>query len=225
MGSDEVTRSRYEERTRQHYRDESKAADYAAHLHDSLPDRVLTTLEIRAVRRALAQLPGRPWRTIVDIPAGTGKLVPVLGPMADAYVGFDISAAMLSFVDDRAALAIADAEHVPVASGGADVVVCLRLLHRVPDDVFSGVVAEALRAARFGCVLSYAGTARSDRLHPLLRRVLRRPEFPRHTRDPAELARFVAGRGGRVVWDRSVSFGATAERVAAIVTMRAGDGR
>lgn len=217
MGSDAAERQRYSSGTRRHYQDHHVASEYSEELRRSSTDRLLTGLEVRAVRRALDRLPGSPWARVVDVPAGTGKLVSLLTSRSAEYYALDISAAMMSFIEPAPVRVVADAEHMPLRPASVDVVVCLRLLHRVPREVFDAVVADGMRAAGTGCVISYAGVARSPRVHQLLRRVLRRRPYPRHDRSREEVALLARAHGGDVVFDRSVSFGVTSERVAAIV--------
>jgi SAM-dependent methyltransferase len=209
----------YVRETRDHYRNPDVATRYEADLRQSLPDRVLTRLEIRAVRRALRALPGPPWQVIVDVPAGTGKLLDVLQPQAGTYVALDISPAMLAFMDQGQRV-VANAEALPLRPASAGVVVSLRLLHRVPPPVFRAIVAELLTTARHGCVISYAGKARSSFMHAVLRRLMRRRDEPRFDWAPDSVAALVTELGGRVAGDWSVSFGVTAERVAAVVVDR-----
>jgi len=216
MGSDAAERERYSSGTRRHYQDHHVASEYSARLRTSTTDRVLTWLEVRAVRHALDRLPGSPWTRVVDVPAGTGKLISLLASRSATYFALDISPAMMSFIELNPVRVVADAEHLPLRPATVEVVVCLRLLHRVPRQVFDAVVADTMRTASAGCVISYAGAARSPRAHQLLRRILRRRPYPRHDRAPEEVARLARAHGGHVVFDRSVSFGVTSERVAAV---------
>jgi SAM-dependent methyltransferase len=201
--------------TRDHYRDPDVAKAYEARLRSAPADRLLTRLEISAVDKALRRLRAGRWNVVLDVPAGTGKLRPLLTGRADTYIAADISRAMLSFLGGGARV-VANAEAFPLRTDSVDVAVCLRLLHRVPRDVFTHVVSELVRSASTGCVISYAGPPASASLYAVVRRVLRRPSYPRHAWTPEEVAQLAQGLGATVVLDRSVSFGLTSERVAAL---------
>ena len=213
MGSD--GRDRYVSQTRDHYRAEEVAARYHARQRGAVADRVLAALERRAVRRGVAVLGLTERRSVVDVPAGAGKLTALLAS-SGPYVAVDISTAMLAFLPAGTPRVVADAEHLPLRPSSADLVVCLRLLHRVPEEVFERIVAELVSCARRGIVLSYVAQARRPWAHRILRLALRREAYPAQVLTPERVATLVVRSGARVVADHSVSFGAARERVAAV---------
>lgn len=208
----------YEEETRAHYRSEQVAEQYATALAGGWAPRVITALERRAIAKGIAALGGRrDGDRILDVPAGTGKLTGDLtsGP-ASRYVAADVSPNMLARIRRRVPRVVADATALPFADARFDLVVSLRLYHRVPADLVEAMVRDAVRAASRGVVVSYAGSARFGAVHRLLRRLGRRPPVDFETLATDRFAALVARAGGVVVHDRSISAGLTAERVAAI---------
>lgn len=151
----------YERNTRGFYQNDATAQWYHEMFVSSknwrnLPSRVVARRERRAIKRLLTQVPHR---TALDTPAGTGKLAGIFAALGTQVVASDISASMLKLAEaeyarigyDRVSFQLADATDLgQFESAGFDVVVCLRLLHRVPP---------ALRRTMLGelaCVASHA---------------------------------------------------------------------
>lgn len=153
----------YERDTRAFYQDDATAQRY----HDmfmgaggwrNLPSRVVANRERRAIAAALAQVPHR---TALDIPAGTGKLADVFATLGTRVVAADVSASMLAHARRQYAAAgcgnvdcrVADASDLAAFAHHAfDVVVCLRLLHRVPPTLRARMLREFARVARYAVV-------------------------------------------------------------------------
>jgi hypothetical protein len=127
---------------------------------------------------------------------------------------------MLGHIPQPVPRLVADATALPFPDDRFDLVVSLRLYHRVPADLVEKMVADALRVATRGIVVSYAGAASSGLVHRLLRRVGRRPPVDFVTLEPTRFAALVEAAGGAVASDRSISGGLTSERVAAITPGR-----
>jgi len=93
----------------------------------------------------------RPIRRLVDLGSGTGRMLTLLGPMAEAAIGLDLSQQMLNIARDHTAEAGLDrcelrhgdifATGLPGAS--ADLVVVHQVLHYLSDP--AAAVAEAAR--------------------------------------------------------------------------------
>lgn len=209
----------YQRYTRRHYMDAAVADDYAMRQVSALrapAEWTVARLEIARVRAALQRLGADPAATVLDVPAGTGKLQPMLAGRFARYLAMDVSHAMIAHVPGTSPRVQADATKLPLRSGAVDYVVVLRLFHRVPRDVIDAVLDEALRVARRGAVVSYAGLARSGAAHSLIRTVARRPLRSTSILTADALAAGAAARGADVVCDTSISFGLTTERVAAL---------
>ena len=106
--------------------------------------------------RLVTALAGRPIGDLLDIGTGTGRMLEVLGPMAESGLGIDSSREMLAMARtnlDRAGLAHCsvrqgDMYQLPLAGGSADVVTIHQVLHFADDP--ARVVAEAARVLRPG---------------------------------------------------------------------------
>lgn len=96
-----------------------------------------------------APLPGA-GRTVLDVAAGAGTLLPELRPLAGAgpLVALDYSAGMLALAGDAVPRVQADAASLPVADRCADVAVYAFVLFLLPDA--RRAVAEAARVVRPG---------------------------------------------------------------------------
>ncbi len=148
----------YSARTR--YQDAAEVRSFEAARYHTWLGRLRLRGERRAVRRVLAALP--PMARIADVPCGIGRWAPVLGERAQKIVGLDISWAMLERARDEQAgklslsLARAEAERLPLADGAVDIVFCFALMKHLPPDAKRAALAEFVRVARRGLVVSFA---------------------------------------------------------------------
>jgi protein-L-isoaspartate O-methyltransferase len=148
----------YERDTKQHYQSAEIASTYHAAFAvpggwRTLPARVVAARERAVVAQFLDRVPHR---RILDLPAGTGKLAPVLAGLGSWIVACDIASPMLEIARQAYAAAgasdatfrICDAEQVTTTLNERfDVAVCLRLLHRVPRQVRRRILAELAACA------------------------------------------------------------------------------
>lgn len=146
----------YESFTRRHYRSKSTAEEYARRHERGLKSRILAWLEIRAIRRGLADVGVQPGAKVLDIPVGTGKLTDFLRSLQLVPLSADISIEMLTQGSPERPM-ISDVTAVPLRSSSLDVAVSLRLFHRVPTPVLEAGLGELCRVARSGIVVFYAG--------------------------------------------------------------------
>jgi len=148
----------YERDTRAFYQDEATAQRY----HDmfmprsgwrNLPSRVVAGRERRVVKGLLERVPHR---SALDIPSGTGKLAGVFASLGTRVLASDISPSMLKRAEAEFSrvghpdvnFQVADAAELgEFADAAFDVVVCLRLLHRVPSRLRTRMLAELARVA------------------------------------------------------------------------------
>jgi ubiquinone/menaquinone biosynthesis C-methylase UbiE len=212
-----MSRPNYEEYTRYRYREDDVADRYAArHRFSRSPSEwIIAQLEIAGVQRALTSLTRFPVNRIVDVPCGTGKLTALLRSRGVTYVGLDISRAMMKYLPPKSGIvAQADASQLPLAQDSVDIVVCLRLLHRVPEEVVEAIIGDCLRVARLGVVVSYSAVPTSRIVHRALRKFGMRPNQWSLNLSATSIAAIAHKNGASVVRDGSISMSLTSERIA-----------
>jgi len=93
---------------------------------------------------------------VLDIGGGTGLVRSLFSP-ASTYVCLDIDPMKLSgFVrkHPKEQALLADAAQIPIKRESMDVVLCTNVSHHLPDELFSNVVAEAMRLLKdHGCLI------------------------------------------------------------------------
>jgi SAM-dependent methyltransferase len=148
----------YERDTRTFYQDEATAQRY----HDmfmprsgwrNFPSRVVARRERLVVKDMLERVPHR---RALDIPSGTGKLAGVFASLGSRVLASDISPSMLKRAEAEfsrvghpdVSFQVADAAELDeFADAAFDVVVCLRLMHRVPSGLRTRMLKELARVA------------------------------------------------------------------------------
>jgi demethylmenaquinone methyltransferase/2-methoxy-6-polyprenyl-1,4-benzoquinol methylase/ArsR family transcriptional regulator len=128
------------------------AAYFAARAADWDQIRALHAPEERVEAALIAMIGDRPFRNLLDLGTGTGRMLELLAPRAARAVGVDQSAAMLALA--RARIAQAGLRHVslrqgdiyapPVERDAYDLVVVHQVLHFLDDP--ARALAEAARA-------------------------------------------------------------------------------
>jgi SAM-dependent methyltransferase len=111
---------------------------------------------------AAAWLVGSHKATVVELGAGTGKLTELLVAAGHDVIATDPLVEMLAHLRARvpgARTAVASAEHIPVASCSADVVVCAQSFHWFDHEV---ALPEIARVLRPGGVLALVWNARDE---------------------------------------------------------------
>lgn len=118
------------------------------------PRAILEVPRAREPRAILDVLRAMEPLAILDVPCGAGKLAPIYKGRRARIVAADVSLPMLDlarheFLRSEIApmLHVADARNLPFADAGFDLVICLRLLHRVPEPIREDVVRELLRVS------------------------------------------------------------------------------
>lgn len=171
----------YEKETKFFYKSDQKAKEY----HDwytrngglnGLRFKYIANKERAAVTTLLRTIPhGR----VIDIPAGTGKMAPVFKQELSRVLACDVSENMLRIGEQVYRAEGVDAEFRVVAleaaseeiSGDFDVTVCVRLMHRVPDDVKLMMLAQIAKLSPYA-IVSFAIDSPYERVRRRLRRLL-----------------------------------------------------
>lgn len=169
----------YEEDTKSFYQDSETAEKY----HESFKDpsglngirfKLVSSGERSAVERFLDRVPVE---SIVDVPAGTGKLAPVLASTNGHILSVDVSQEMLSIA--RSEYRRLEYEEVEFLRGDVEsissivgtefnVAVCLRLLHRVPRENKMTILRELSEIAGHA-IISFGVESRYHRIRRSIR--------------------------------------------------------
>ncbi len=156
---------------RQVYRRPVVAAGYERARFYSWFGRLVDWRERRLVARAL-RLTGQP-TGVLDLPAGTGRLAPVLGAQAELVIGADRSWQMLHQEGRYATRAVVtDAVQLPFRDNAFDVVVSLRFMGHLPPAVRAAALEEMARVARHRLVVAFYDATLVTRLRRYCRRRL-----------------------------------------------------
>jgi ubiquinone/menaquinone biosynthesis C-methylase UbiE len=132
----------------------------------------ISSRETRAAGRIIGSLPN--CDSIVDIPCGAGRFVPVLTESARQVLCCDVSRQLLELAEERyrglATFACGDATAIPLADASVDCVFCNRLLHHFSESEDRlRVMRELRRVTRRWAVISFFDYHRGK----VIRRVLR----------------------------------------------------
>lgn len=143
----------------QQYQDVAEAAKYNEG-YKALSKRINTTREHSVLDRLL-RTQGRTG-TLLDIPAGGGRLSPVLEQHTDQLIEADIALGQLLYGAADPALKkvavrmTASAFHIPLRSDAVDGTVCCRLSHHLPTATErERLVAELLRVSKRFVIMTF----------------------------------------------------------------------
>jgi len=159
------------------YKSYTYAVYYAGKHERSLGQRLSNWRERRVVAAALRWL--GPITTVLDIPSGTGRFLPVLAQFRLRVVAADQAAEMLKggrryydrFAHPPQPLA-GSAFQIPLADESIDAALCSRLLHHLalPEQRIT-VMRELARVVRVGAVVSFFDAASLKHRRRLRRRM------------------------------------------------------
>jgi len=153
----------YRRDTKDHYKSNGIAEQYhfsftGAKGLRGLRFRWIADHERAAVRRLIKLVPHG---TVLDIPAGTGKMAVVFNDLGSKVTSADVSEAMLAIAKEEykrlgyvnVEFRICDAERIrETLDARFDVVVCIRLLHRAPPDVKRAILTQLAYTAKYSIV-------------------------------------------------------------------------
>lgn len=143
------------------YRDSRFAEYYYAKHEATLIKRISNWRERRIMTKALSTL--APFDSVLDLPSGAGRFLPVLAPFNVRVMASDISAEMLKqgmrhdgLYRNRPIRFVTSADLVCLPTNAIDVVFCSRLIHHLPARKNRvAVLSELGRIARRGVVVSF----------------------------------------------------------------------
>jgi ubiquinone/menaquinone biosynthesis C-methylase UbiE len=125
--------------------------------------------EQRLMKKIIKNLPKG--SSILDLPVGTGRLLPYYAEGNHPVYGIDISNDMLSQargihhgMNNIKGLMQGDAEAIPLPDESIDYVICLRLLNLVPLAVLKNIIEEFKRVSRKGIIIQVRVTEKAGRL-------------------------------------------------------------
>lgn len=134
------------------------ADSYDAERFQGLLGRWFDRAQRRALGRCLARLGALEW--LVDVPCGTGRMLPVWSMAGARCVAVDISRAMIGKAQCRVRgegvlFTCADAKSLPIADNGVDGVVSVRFLMHLSAEQRVAVLREFGRVASRWVVVEY----------------------------------------------------------------------
>lgn len=113
--------------------------------------------ENKAVKRLLSLCKGG---SILDVPCGSGKLMPTLIETGSSVIGMDFSEDMLSIMRSKAPSSVtainADIRSLPLEDNSIDIVVCNRFLHRIPPEIHLETLKEIYRVSNEYAILYFS---------------------------------------------------------------------
>jgi len=190
------------------WRDTTVAAEYEARRFATPLQRLKHRRDVALVLELLSSVPRI--RVVLDLPCGTGRLLPALRAAGFRALGADVALEMMRAGREHRAepapLVQADAAHLPFRSAAFDAVVSLRFLFHLSPEERGRALAEMRRVTRDGVVVGevrYRWTLKHG--GRWLRSFAGLARRYRPSQDRAELARELAGSGLELVSLRPVS--------------------
>ena len=158
LNSDDATVARDRERLASVREARAKAAQKYFSTHAAEWDRIRQLhVADEAVEEAIAKaLAGKPFRSLLDLGTGTGRMLELFGPEIERGLGLDLSLDMLGLARDRleraglknCSVRQGDLYDLPLANSSFDVVILHQVLHFLDDG--GRAIREAARVLRPG---------------------------------------------------------------------------
>jgi len=147
------------ERSKRHYRSVAIAEGYDSWRYDTPRGRRRNRRDLGAIDRAVAEAArrGPPIASALDLPSGTGRLVPLLRQRAIAGVGADISIEMMRVARRKYGAAVpllqCNAEQIPHRDDAFDAVFSIRFLFHLDRSARGRILREMRRVSRRWLIL------------------------------------------------------------------------
>jgi ubiquinone/menaquinone biosynthesis C-methylase UbiE len=189
------------------WRDERVAREYDARRFATPLQRLKHRRDVALVLALLSEVGAR---TVLDLPCGTGRLLPALARAGFRVVGADVALEMLRAGREArsmgAPLVQADATRLPFGSASFDAVVSVRFLFHLTREERRAVLVEMRRVTKDGVVVGEVRTRwNAKHLGRWLRSRVGLARRYRPSEGRAELARELAAAGLELVALRPVS--------------------
>ena len=152
------------DRKKSHYQADKVAQDYDSFRWSSSSRRWSNKRKLLAVNRAidLASSMGYAIRNAIDIPCGTGRIIPLLFSKNIQVTGSDLSLEMMQVAKGKVSNASlsngfvrCDAERLPFADASFDSIFSIRFLFHLPTDVRRRALKEMARISRRWVIVDY----------------------------------------------------------------------
>ncbi len=149
------------ERAGARYRDPAVAAEYDSWRYENARGRRRNRRDLKAIGRALdeAARRGGPVKDALDLPCGTGRLVPLLAERAIRAAEADISLEMMHVARRKFGPALAlfqcSAEAIPYGDGAVDCVFAIRFFFHLDREGRRRVLAEMRRVSRRWLIVDF----------------------------------------------------------------------
>ncbi|MEX2411155.1 MAG: class I SAM-dependent methyltransferase [Candidatus Paceibacterota bacterium] len=174
----------YINKTRENYKDEVIAGNYKKAYSGKLSlqnfrIKSISYREQKIVKKFLSCISKEETlknKKVLDIPAGTGKLTKILLYNGLKVTSGDISKEMMdqidkdlkehkNYIDER----VMDATDLPFKDNSFDLVISIRLLHRVDAETRKNIIKEVKRVSSGYCIISFAKDSLWHRLRIKIR--------------------------------------------------------
>lgn len=118
--------------------------------------------ELRVLEKLLAERTPRSEESVLDLPCGTGRLMPLLSTEFRNIVAMDASSDMIQIVSNeysdmvrRGQLSVRHGKisHIPLPTNSIDLSICLRLANWLGSRDLSAALSELNRVSRHGVIL------------------------------------------------------------------------
>jgi ubiquinone/menaquinone biosynthesis C-methylase UbiE len=149
------------ERAKARYQNAAIAQSYDSWRYETPRGRRRNARDLAAIGRALdeAARRGSPVRTALDVPCGTGRLVPLLAERRIRAAGADISIEMMRVArrkfGDRLAMYQGNGEALPHADASLDCVFAIRFMFHLDADARRAVLVEMRRVTRRWLIIDF----------------------------------------------------------------------
>ena len=155
---------KYELETKNRYRSETIAESYKdgytkGYSLRILKNKLIAYCEKRAILKATTYCTDVV--KIIDIPCGTGKMTRLLSDKYELYIGMDMSYEMMQQIKDKEKLTFiqADGTAIPFIDNAVDLIVTLRLIHRLPAEIKHKFFTELARVSNKYIIFSFSGNS------------------------------------------------------------------